>query len=113
MAVATVSEFVEAQPDGVRELCAELASVIDGALERAEGAIWHGHPVWLIGKTPVAGFKPAARFVTFMIWRGQDIDAPLTKTGSFRMGVVKPASVSDVDRDAYTAWLRAAEALEP
>lgn len=112
MPATTVSEYTAAQPEAVQPICAELERVLNAALERATGTIWHGHPVWMIGKTPVAGFKASSKFVTFMIWRGQEIDAPLSPTGSFSMAVAKPASVDAIDADAYTGWLRSAEALE-
>lgn len=111
--MTAIDDYIAAQPEAMRPVCTALASVLEANLERAEGVVWHGHPVWMIGTTPVAGFKAASKAVTVMLWRGQDIDAPgLTPSGSFRMASTKVASVEQVDAGRLGAWLRAIEALE-
>ncbi|SMH42260.1 hypothetical protein SAMN06295885_1939 [Rathayibacter oskolensis] len=111
--MTAIDDYIAAQPEAMRPVCTALAAVLDGSLERAEGTLWHGHPVWMIGKTPVAGFKAASKAVTVMLWRGQDIDAPgLAPAGSFRMANAKIATVDQVDAEQLGAWLREAEALE-
>ncbi|MFB2555243.1 DUF1801 domain-containing protein [Herbiconiux liangxiaofengii] len=109
----TVGEYVAAQPENLRSICEALTAVLDENLERAQATVWHGHPVWMIGSTPVAGFKAASKWVTVMLWRGQDIDAPgLTPTGSSRMGSLKVSALGELDPEALGAWLRAAESLD-
>ena len=111
--MTAIDDYAAAQSEAVRPVCASLASVFDANLERAEGTVWHGHPVWMIGRTPVAGFKAASKAVNVMLWRGQDIDAAgLTPSGSSRMANVKIATPEQVDADQLGTWLRAAEALE-
>lgn len=112
--MTTIDDYIATQPETVRPVCIELVAAFDTTLIRAAGTIWHGHPVWMIGKTPVAGFKAASKFVNVMIWRGQDIDAPdLTPSGSFRMANTKITSTDSLDTKQISSWLRAAEALEP
>jgi hypothetical protein len=99
----------------LRPIGDRLRVVLDASLSRATGQLWHGHPVWLIGKTPVAGFKAYSSYVTFMIWRGQRVDDPSGRleAGPREMSSVKVRSVDEVDEALFAGWLKQAEALEP
>jgi hypothetical protein len=84
-----------------------LRDLLDTRLTQAEGRVYHGHPIWLVDKTMLAGFKVYSSYVTFMLWQGQDIDDPTgrLRPGARRMAAVKLTSVSDVDEAAFAAWL--------
>lgn len=111
--MSAIDDYIAGRSDATRPVCEALTALLDENLERAEGVVWHGHPVWMIGKTPVAGFKAATAFVSLLVWRGQDIDAPgLTPAGASRMATLKIASAGEIDAERFGAWLRAAEALE-
>jgi hypothetical protein len=85
-----------------------LRDLLDAHLPQAEGRVYHGHPIWLVDKTMLAGFKVYSSYVTFMIWQGQDVDDPTGRLvpGARRMASVKLASPSDVDADAFAGWLK-------
>ncbi len=98
----------------LRPIGDRLRALLDAGLSRATGQLWHGHPVWLIGKTPVAGFKAYSSYVTFMIWRGQQVDDPSGRleAASRTMSAVKLRSVDEIDEALFAGWLKQAEALE-
>ncbi len=93
------------------DISAELRTLIDEALGEAGATIWHGHPVWMSGKRPLAGFKAYATHVTFMIWHGNPIsDATGRLQSGAHMATVKLRSTSDIDRRAFRGWLETAHA---
>ncbi len=105
----TVDEYLESLPESLAAIGRTLQAQFDAALPRADGQIWHGHPVWLAAKTPVAGFKAYPAYVTLLLWRGQDItdtSGRLEAAGSGRMSSVKLRSSTDLDLPLQADWLR-------
>ncbi|WP_262284915.1 DUF1801 domain-containing protein [Micromonospora sp. MA102] len=96
----------------------KLRSVVEAALPEATGAMWHGQPVWGLGdrpgKTPLCLVKAYPAYVTFGLWRGQDVadDSGRLVSGARRMSSVKLHGVDEIDPELFTGWLRAAYALE-
>jgi len=106
----SVNEYVSKLPAEQREITGKLVPLIEETL--GTGAVWHGHPVWKVGKEPVAFFKAYPKYVTFGFWRGAELgDERLTLNGR-GMGTVKLTTAGDVDAEAFGAWLRAARGLE-
>ncbi len=106
---ATVDEYLDALPDDLANIGKTLREQLDAALPRSDGQMWHGHPVWLSAKTPVAGFKAYPAYVTLLLWRGQEIVDPsgrLEAAGSGTMSSVKLHSDSDLDLPLQADWLR-------
>ncbi|GGM53812.1 hypothetical protein GCM10011608_43420 [Micromonospora sonchi] len=104
--------------DPLRETADQLCAVIESALPEATGAMWHGHPVWGLGERPGAQpiclLKPYASYLTFGLWRGQDVPDPSGRLvpGARRMASVKLRAAADVDPELFTGWLRRAYELE-
>lgn len=110
----TVNEYVQGLEGEAHVVSAKLAKLLFEGLPALSGQIWHGHPVWLDGKQPVAGFKAFPKYVTFMLWQGQDLEdasGRLSASGSARMATVKVASTTDLDDQLFAAWIQAAEEL--
>ncbi|MER7439803.1 DUF1801 domain-containing protein [Micromonospora avicenniae] len=102
----------------LREIAVRLRSVIDAALPGTTAAVWHGHPVWGVGdnpgRRPVSLVKAYDTYVTFGLWRGQEVDDPSGRLipGARRMASVKLRTVADVDPALFTGWLGQARELE-
>ncbi|QVQ50205.1 DUF1801 domain-containing protein [Spiractinospora alimapuensis] len=113
----TVADYVASRPEEQREIATLLLPVIEEVLPGA-GAVWHGHPVWSLGarpgQSPVCHIKGFTKYVTFGLWRGQDITDPSGRLepGARRMAAVKLHTSSDVDVELFAGWLRQACALE-
>lgn len=107
----TLDEFIADLDAPHRETAEKLRALIDTAVPGATGQVWHGHPVWLSGKDPVAGFKPYPRYVTFMIWNAAPIDdsSGVLVPGP-RMSTVKYESADQVDPAQVAGWLAQATA---
>ena len=112
---ATVDEYLASLPENLAAIGRALRAQLDAALPRADGQMWHGHPVWLAAKTPIAGFKAYPAYVTLLLWRGQDIADPsgrLEAAGSGSMSSVKLRSSADLDLPLQADWLRQVRDLD-
>jgi hypothetical protein len=89
-----------------------LAERLERGLPDAEGRIWHGHPVWMDGANPVAGYKAFPKWVTVLFWKGQLFtgSAGLTPSGSGQLASVKVTALAELDTLPLDDWVaRAAE----
>jgi hypothetical protein len=113
----TVAEYAAALDQPLREIAKKLQAIIDAALPQP-GAVWHGHPVWSLGqapgKTPVAYVKAYSSYVTFGLWRGQEISDPSGRLepAARGMATIKVRTLAEVDAELFTTWLSAARDLE-
>ncbi|MEU5883704.1 DUF1801 domain-containing protein [Spirillospora sp. NPDC047279] len=110
-----VQDYVTALPDARREIAEKLVPLIEAVLP-GKGAVWHGHPVWSLGpapgKTPVCLIKAYSSYVTFALWRGQELADPRLTPAARQMAGVKIRTLADIDPDLITTWLTQAQALE-
>jgi hypothetical protein len=106
---AQIDTCISSLEPPLRGIATRLRSLLDAGLGPASATIWHGHPVWMAGRTPLAGFKAYAKHVTLMIWHGQGIDDPSGRlTTNANMGTLKLAFPADLDADAVSGWLASA-----
>ncbi|MFF3407009.1 DUF1801 domain-containing protein [Streptomyces sp. NPDC002742] len=102
----------------LRDVGERTRSVIDSALPDGSGALWHGHPTWSLGdkpgQTPICLLKAYKSYVTFGLWRGQEVADPSGRlvAGARHMASVKLSRSADVDPALFSEWLRLAVALE-
>ncbi|MGS2613486.1 DUF1801 domain-containing protein [Micromonospora sp. LZ34] len=118
MTTTTVTDYLAGLDGPLREIGEKLRPVIESALPGATGAMWHGHPVWGLGEKPgqrpVCLVKAYGGYVTFGLWRGQEVDDPSGRLapGARQMASVKLRALADVDPALFTDWLRQAYGLE-
>lgn len=113
--ILTIREYIDSMDQSLQPLGDKLTNVLDDSLSKATGTIWHGHPVWMTGKMPIAGFKAHASHVTFMVWKGQlitDRSGSLQPAGSSGMASLKLADADQVEPNIFANWLHQAQALE-
>jgi hypothetical protein len=72
----SVAAYDAAQSPAAAETCRKLHVEIERTLPRATSKVWHGHPVWFVGETPVVGYRARAKDgVVLLFWNGQALDA--------------------------------------
>lgn len=111
----SIDEYIAELDEPLAAVAITLRDHIDRSLPATEGRIWHGHPVWMVGSKPVAGFKAYPNHVTFMLWRGQEVPdetGALQPTGAGGMAVVKVSHAAEVHGPALRHWLERAAELE-
>jgi hypothetical protein len=114
----SITDYLAGLDAPLREVGEKLRPVIEAALPRATGAMWHGHPTWSLGdkpgQSPVCLVKAYGSYVTFGLWRGQEVaDASgRLSPGARQMASVQLGAVDDIDAALFTDWLRQAHNLE-
>ena len=106
--ILTIDEYNSTLPEGLAPIGEQLTRLLDEALPEADGLIWHGHPVWMSGRSPVAAFKAHGSHVTFMLWAGQSItdrSGRLEASGSATMTNLKLRTTDDIDEPLFINWL--------
>ena len=104
-----IDTYISELEPPLRDIATRLRSLLDAGLGFEGATIWHGHPVWMAAKTPLAGFKAHTRHVTLMIWHGHGIDDPSGRlTTNAHMGTLELAVPADLDADAIAGWLASA-----
>src|ERR687894_2721628 len=79
----------------LRDIGAAMRPVIEAALPGITGVLYHGHPIWGLGdspgRRPICLLKAYRSYVTFGLWRGQDVADPSGRliAGARRMASVK------------------------
>lgn len=101
--IATIDEYIETLAEPLREIATQLRALMDKEFPKTTGKVWHGHPVWMDRKNPVAGFKDHTSYVTYMIWRGQEHSEAAVPRG---MASRKISSVADIEDVQAADWLR-------
>jgi hypothetical protein len=115
MAEASIESYIATLDEPLAAVAITLRDHIDSSIPGAERRIWHGHPVWMVGSKPVAGFKAYPKYVTFMLWRGQEVadeTGSLQAAGSAGMATVKVSNAAKVHGPVLRHWLEQAAALE-
>lgn len=113
--ILTIDDYISSLSETLEPIGRQLAGILDTALLGTDGIIWHGHPVWMLGKQTVAAFKAHSVHITFMIWRGQELtdrSQRLQAAGSSTMATLKVRSADDIDESLFTNWLKQALKLE-
>ncbi len=108
----SIDDYTTGLEEPQREIATRLRAAIDAALPDAESRIYHSHPVWLDGKTPVAGFKAYPRYVTFMIWNAAPItDTTGVLTPGARMWTAKFSDPEQISAAAIVEWIAQARGV--
>ena len=118
MSTTSVTDYLAGLDDPLREIGEKLRSVVDEFLPEATGAMWHGHPTWSLGdkpgRNPVCLVKAYSSYVTFGLWRGQEIIDPSGRLvpGARQMASARLNGVDEIDPILFADWLRQAHDLE-
>ncbi len=114
MAAATVDEYMESIPAELKPVGEQLKPLLDAGLPRASCTMWHGQPVWMIEKKPVAMLKAYPKYLTFSLFKGQQVEdaSGRLEAGSQQMASVKLRETGEIDAGVFSEWLRQAQALE-
>jgi hypothetical protein len=107
--MSTVDEYLDGLPAEHAQVAAALRSHLNAGLPDAREQLWHGHPVWMNGKQPVAGFKAFPRWVTLLLWNPAKIsdsdDALKLSGGSGSLLSLKIHNHDDLDLAQLDRWI--------
>jgi hypothetical protein len=109
-----ILKYNESQVPVYKEICDLLAEEIQQELPRAEGKVWHAHPVWFLHENPIVGYSKQKPGIRLMFWSGADFQEPgLNVTGKkFKDASVFFNDIAEINRSDLHRWLRKAEEIQ-
>lgn len=102
-----IREYHQSLDGADAETCDALYALVSKAIPKAEGKVWHGHPVWFIAGNPVVGYGTKKGGVELLFWSGQSFElAGLTAIGKFKAAGIKFASTAEIKAKVIKSWLK-------
>lgn len=97
-----------------KEICDRLATIIDNELTKAEGKIWHSHPVWFLDGNPIVGYSKQKAGIRLMFWSGADFEEEhLNVRGKkFKDASIFYNNVSDIESRDLKCWLQKSREIQ-
>lgn len=104
---ADIKAYNEMQSLADKEICNQLASVIDNNLAKAESKIWHRHPVWFLDGNPVVGYSKLKDCIRLLFWSGQSFDEEMLQNeGSFKAAEMRYTTATQINQTDLKRWLK-------
>lgn len=95
------------------EIGAAIIKLISKSLPKAEGKVWHGHPVWFIDGNPVVGYSLKKAGIEVLFWSGQSFKLEgLRAIGKFKAAGTAAPTIKDLNKRSMAAWLAEAVAIQ-
>lgn len=97
-----------------KNICDQLAKIIDSELTKAESKIWHAHPVWFLDGNPIVGYSKQKAGIRLMFWSGADFDEELlsVRGAKFKDASVFYNNVPDIKSEDLERWLQKSKEIQ-
>ncbi|MFH7017479.1 DUF1801 domain-containing protein [Flavobacterium sp. FlaQc-47] len=110
---AEISEYNNLQTSADKEICDQLATIINKNVPNAENKIWHAHPVWFLDGNPIVGYSKLKNNVRLLFWSGQSFDEEnLINEGSFKAAEFRYTSPTQINTTDLERWLKKAQEIQ-
>jgi hypothetical protein len=104
---AAVQDYNNLQSDSDKEICNQLATIINENLPDAENKIWHAHPVWFLDGNPIVGYSKLKNNVRLLFWSGQSFEEEkLSNEGSFKAAEFRYTAAEQIIKKDLERWLK-------
>ena len=109
-----IKEYNEKQEFEDKEICNQLALIIDRELTDADSKIWHRQPVWFLNGNPIVGYNKQKNGLRLMFWSGADFkEEDLNIQGAkFKDASVFYKSVTEIDKTKLKRWLKKSKEIQ-
>ena len=108
-----IEKYNKALGKAEREIALDLCARIAKTLPKAEGKVWHGHPVWFIDGNPVVGYSLKKSGIEVLFWSGQSFESSaLRPIGKFKAAGMSVPSLEQLDTKELTACLKSAKTIQ-
>ena len=103
-----IKAYIDNQSPEERDICNQLATIIDKVLTEATSKIWHAHPVWFLDGNPIVGFSKQKAGWRLMFWSGADFEEnELNIRGEkFKDASIFYQNVSEIKASDVKRWLK-------
>lgn len=95
----TVLQYEKKLPANYATICKKLRSLIKSSVPKATSKVWHGHPVWFLGDSPIVGYNiTAKKGISLLFWNGQAFkNSALTPVGKFKAAQILFQDINEID----------------
>lgn len=109
-----IIEYNDRQSLDDKEICDQLATIIDSELSTAENKIWHAHPVWFLDGNPIVGYSKQKAGIRLMFWSGADFEEEkLNVRGEkFKDASIFFNKLSDLQQNDVQHWLKKSKEIQ-
>lgn len=109
----TTQDYNNSQNSSDKEICDQLANIINKNLPDAENKIWHAHPVWFLDGNPIVGYSKLKDSVRLLFWSGQSFDEEkLGNEGSFKAAEFRYTLANQIIPEDVKRWLEKAKEIQ-
>ena len=109
----TIQDYNNSQNSSDKEICDQLANIINKNLPDAENKIWHAHPVWFLDGNPIVGYSKLKDSVRLLFWSGQSFDEEkLGNEGSFKAAEFRYTLADQIIPEDVKRWLEKAKEIQ-
>lgn len=110
---AAIQNYNNSQTSSDKEICNQLAIIINENLSDFENKIWHAHPVWFLDGNPIVGYSKLKNCVRLLFWSGQSFDEEkLTNEGSFKASEIRYTTEEQINKEDLKRWLKKATEIQ-
>jgi len=111
---STIQSYIDKQNPADKEICDQLADIIDSELIEAESKIWHAHPVWFLEGNPIVGFSKQKAGIRLMFWSGADFEEETLniKGQKFKDASIFYNDVSEIEANDLNRWLKKSREIQ-
>lgn len=108
-----IADYIEAQDANSKQLCQALTDVIGSVLSKAEGKVWHGHPVWFLAGNPIVGISRKKAGVELLFWSGQSFEnSGLVAIGKYKAAGKLYESLEHLKITQVKSWLKESKTVQ-
>ena len=109
-----IKAYNDNQTLGDKEICNQLATIIDNELTDAENKIWHAHPVWFLDGNPIVGYSKQKKGIRLMFWSGANFDeGNLNVRGEkFKDASIFYNNDSEIKTNDFKRWLKKSREIQ-
>ncbi|MEN9692703.1 MAG: hypothetical protein RLZZ330_347 [Actinomycetota bacterium] len=94
-------------------ICELLQELIVKQIPKAEGKVWHGHPVWFLDGNPIVGYSIKKAGVEILFWSGQSFETPgLVASGKFKAAGMVFQEISEVKKTLLKRLLKESKSIQ-
>ena len=109
----TTQDYNNSQNSSDKEICDQLANIINKNLPDSENKIWHAHPVWFLDGNPIVGYSKLKDSVRLLFWSGQSFDEEkLGNEGSFKAAEFRYTLADQIIPEDVKRWLEKAKEIQ-
>lgn len=97
-----------------KEICKQLAVIIDNELTQATSKVWHAHPVWFLNDNPIVGYSKQKKGIRLMFWSGVDFEEEKlnVKGAKFKDASIFYNEVGEIEPKELKNWLAKAKTIQ-